>query len=674
MTMPGLQAWVFSAKAFLAACLALYIALWIDLPRPYWAVTTVYVVAQPLAGPTLSKALYRLLGTALGGIGAVILVPNLSASPEMLSAGLALWTGACLFLSLMDRRPHSYIFMLAGYTAPIIGFPSVDDPGAIFTTAIARVQEIGLGIVCAAVVGALLFPAPIGKAYAARVSTWLDHARRWALETLQAPTDAVAVEPRARLAAETLEIDVLASHLGFDPTSPRNARRWAAMLRGRMLLLLPLTYSLVSRLAALQRSGGLDDVRVPLDAVRRWLRDGAPEAEVAALRHSLADASPPLHPGAAWAALLHANVVTRLGDLVDLHSDCVELARHVHGAPGRPVLAITDVDGARGSGARHVDRGLALRSSAAAVLAMLIGCFAWIATAWPEGSSLPVMAAVVCSFFASIDNPVGPQLAFAKWTLVALLISAAYIFAILPLAQEYETLVLLLAPVLLAAGVIAANPANALIGLALAANIPTLLALQSRFTADFAGFFNAGLALVGGMWLGAAITALARVVQPQWVARRLMRATWSAIAQAAEQRGRGNRAVFASLLLDRAGQLAPRLASGDAWPEMMAAIRIGLNVVDLRRARHDLPPVFLSSLDAVLDGIAATFLARATDRPACAEGLPLAMLDRVLVEATWLPPGTARDDMLRGLVGIRLGLFPDALDGAAPTVRLEQAA
>ncbi len=660
MTLPGLRSWLFSLKAFAAACLALYVALWFDFPRPYWAVTTVYVVSQPFAGPTLSKALYRLLGTALGGVGAVLLVPNLATSPELLALGLSLWTGACLFLSLMDRRPHSYIFMLAGYTAPIIGFPAVDDPGAIFMTAVSRVQEIGLGIVCASVVGALVFPDAVGAVFGARVETWLGHASRWAQDALGGSAGGSAEAARARLAADAIEIDTLAAHLGFDPASPRSARRWAEMLRSRMLLLLPLTSSIASRLRALPPDGLTAEADAALLATRAWLGDGADEAGAAALRRQIADASPRLGPGAGWPDLLRANLMLRLRELADLQGDCARLKRHILGAPGQPDLAIPDIDGARATGARHADRGLALRSAAAAVLAMLAGSAFWIATAWPDGSSLPVMAAVVCSFFSAIDNPVGPQLGFVKWTVVAVLLSGAYVFALLPMAHEYETLVLLLMPALVLAGLVAANPATALAGLALAANVPTLMGLQGRYSGDFAGFANSSLALVGGMLCGAGITAMARVVQPQWVARRLLRASRVSVAEAAEQRGRGNRAVFTSLLLDRAGQLAPRLAAGETWPDMMVTIRIGLNVIDLRRARHHLPPAERAGLDAVLDGVAAEFRARAGSRRHEAARLRTPMLDRALAGAAALPPGPERDDMLLGLVGIRLGLFPDA--------------
>ena len=57
---------IFALKTFAASMLALVIALAMDLPRPYWAMATVYIPSQPLAGATRSKALYRVLGTLAG--------------------------------------------------------------------------------------------------------------------------------------------------------------------------------------------------------------------------------------------------------------------------------------------------------------------------------------------------------------------------------------------------------------------------------------------------------------------------------------------------------------------------------------------------------------------------------------------------------------------------------
>ena len=116
---------LFSAKSFAAAMLAMYIASRAGLPRPFWAMLTSYVVAAPMAGNVRSKALYRFCGTLIGCTATVLMVPALANAPELLSLVLALWVGGCLYMSLQDRTARSYVFMLAGYTAALIGFPSV---------------------------------------------------------------------------------------------------------------------------------------------------------------------------------------------------------------------------------------------------------------------------------------------------------------------------------------------------------------------------------------------------------------------------------------------------------------------------------------------------------------------------------------------------------------------
>ena len=55
----SLRDWLFSFKTFAAAILALYIGFWLDLSRPYWAMTTVYICSQSLSGTTRSKAFFR---------------------------------------------------------------------------------------------------------------------------------------------------------------------------------------------------------------------------------------------------------------------------------------------------------------------------------------------------------------------------------------------------------------------------------------------------------------------------------------------------------------------------------------------------------------------------------------------------------------------------------------
>ncbi|MGB7916452.1 MAG: FUSC family protein, partial [Rhodomicrobium sp.] len=206
--MPGWRDWVFALKTFAAAIIALYLAMLLDLPRPYWALGTVYITSQVLAGATRSKAFYRVCGTVLGAAVSVVLVPNLVNAPVLLSLAIAAWVGFCLYFSLLDRTPRSYLLMLAGYSAAIVGFPSVNAPEAIFDTAVARVQEITLGILCASAISTLVFPQSVLPLISDRLDGWIRSARGWVCDILErnsAATDTQA--ERLRLASDAIAFD-----------------------------------------------------------------------------------------------------------------------------------------------------------------------------------------------------------------------------------------------------------------------------------------------------------------------------------------------------------------------------------------------------------------------------------------------------------------------------------
>ena len=145
----------------------------------------------------------------------VILVPNLVNAPELLTLAIALWVAACLYVSLLDRTPRSYVLMLGGYTAAFIGFPAVADAGAIFDTAVARAEEITLGILCASLVASIVLPQSVAPVIAARLEQWFRDARAFSAAVLaRAPTSNSQME-RLRLASGAVGLDALAT-----PRSP----------------------------------------------------------------------------------------------------------------------------------------------------------------------------------------------------------------------------------------------------------------------------------------------------------------------------------------------------------------------------------------------------------------------------------------------------------------------
>ncbi len=490
MTMPAARDWIFSIKTFGAAMLALYLGFAMSVPRPYWAMATVYICSNPLSGATRSKSAFRVLGTLIGAVAAVALVPNLVDAPELLVLALAGWTGLCLYVSLLDRTPRSYVFMLGGYTAALIGFPAVADPGSIFDLAVARVEEITLGIVCASLVSDLVLPRSVGRVVAARIDGWLGDGARFTLDALAGSRpDHAAQKDLIRLAGDAAEIDTLSTHLDYDAASSRDTRSLLQGLRLRMLMLLPVLSSIADRMSALQASGtrlpdGLADVVARL---RAWVRPEGPSLSAAdqeretsdadAMRRAIELAQPRLHAGSGWTDLLVANLLIRIRELVDLAADCRALRRAI--ALGtRGAIPLHALPEALVAPAHHRDRLLPLISAVGVAVAVVLCSALWIVTGWPDGSSAPMMAAVACSFFAAKDDPAPAIVEFAVWSAVAVVMIGIYLFAILPFVHDFEMLVLALAPAYLVIGLMISMPSTMSKGLALGANGSTLLALQ----------------------------------------------------------------------------------------------------------------------------------------------------------------------------------------------------
>lgn len=656
---------IFSAKTFAASMAALLIALWMDLPRPYWAMTTVYIASQPLSGATRSKGLYRFGGTLIGAVACIVMVPNLVDAPELLSLAVALWVGGCLFVSLLDRTARSYFFMLSGYTAALIGFPAVSNPGAIFDTALARAEEITLGIVCATTVSTIVLPRSVGPAVAARIDGWLNEARGLARAILSGRPNKPGMRgKRLKMAAEAADIELLGDHLAHDLRSHGATAAGLKLLHRHMLTLLPLLSTIEDRMAGLGRA--LDDaypnVRRLIADVHAWLaQDEVDPADAQALREAADRIEPHLSAEAGWRDILALTLLLRLREFIDLWDDAAAMRRDL--AEGRPIdaQALRVRPDATVATVRHTDAGMALWTAAASAAAVMLACMLWIATGWPDGASAAMMAAIICSFFAALDDPTPGMRGMLNWTVVSSVVVAVYLFAILPMLTNVEMLVLALAPAFLLFGYLFGNPATAGIGMPLAVATATLMALQNTYSADFASFINSSLATIVGMALGLGFTRLFRSVGAEQSVRRLMQRGWETLALAAERRGLDDRSKFAGLMLNRIALLAPRLAAIPGSPlgdvDNMRELRVGLNIVDLRRARHVLSERTVGAVDAVLDRLAREFR-QDGGRPKT-KAL-LSDIDHALSLTMEEPDETIRRDALIGLSGVRRGLFPDA--------------
>src|SRR5437660_9901755 len=190
----------FAVKTFAASLLALYIAFWAGLDDPRWSFLTVFIVSQPDSGLVLAKSFYRILGTIAGVLVTIALVFGLAQYGQLFVAAIAVWICFCNVAARAVRNFASYGFQLAGYTVAIVAIPAALAPSEAYPLVVARLTEISLGIICAALVSRLILVRELSPKLVALVRALTRRADRFATVLLDADAD------RARVAAERTEL------------------------------------------------------------------------------------------------------------------------------------------------------------------------------------------------------------------------------------------------------------------------------------------------------------------------------------------------------------------------------------------------------------------------------------------------------------------------------------
>ena len=667
----GMDAALFSVKAYLASMLAIYISLSIGLERPYWAFLTSYIVAQPLAGAVVSKAMFRVVGTFVGAGMAVILVPNLVQAPELLVIGTGAWLALCVFVSLLDRTPRSYAFVLAGYTAVLIVLPSVDVPETIFTVASLRVQEITIGIVCSSFVHALVFPRSVSAFMLQRVSTILDDAERWSRDSLQAEPDATIDKERQRLALDVTELHQLSIHLPYETTRIAPRIRTVRALQDQLSLIMPLGAAVTDRIVQLDAAKAIPaDVEKLLADARDWFGQlnalslaEREEAAMALQRRSRA-LEPEVGPDASWNELILLSLLSRLSALIGAHRDCRILAEQLATPSTRPVSprAAELVEGRRGR-ELHVDVGGATRGAIGAFLTIVIGCALWIGSGWHEGATAVMLAGVFTALFAAAPDPLAPLRTFFTGTFIATLIGLLYGFVLLPRLDGFVEYALAMAPMLLMLGALMQSPRWAGIALPMLLGLGSPVLVSDQYVGGFASFVNGAFAQLVGILYAIVVIRLLNSTGTRAAIRRTVRAGWADIAERANLMSAPNVRAWINRMLDRIALLAPRLAMAGRSPgaplyDALRDLRTGVAIGELRELRLDMPPSKRGPLTEVLQKVGEYYRALDPDKPAPADPILLEDIDIAMTAVlNDEDPQLSRAGAL-GLVSLRRNLFP----------------
>jgi uncharacterized membrane protein YccC len=629
---------VHGLRTFAAGALALFVAFSLDLDRPYWALLTVYLVSQPMAGMTRSKGFYRAIGTLIGATATVAMVPNLAEAPELLCLALASWIALCLYFSLLQDPPRNYAFILSGYTTALIGFPSVDAPGQMFLTALTRAEEIGLGIACAVLMNELVLPQPAGPRLLAGLDAWLNALGRGAASLLRGGEG----PDRRHLAAELQALSVLSAHAGYDtPALQSGGDALAALLQDMRRVLLRLT-----GLAARLTDTGIQVSEVGA-AAADWFGQGtaASAGEAERLHGLIAARRATTEPHAGVVGALFA-----LDDAVRDWENCLEMREQLLSGLRRSPAA------PRGPLGRHRDRAIALRSGIAVWITVLVCCAGWIGTGWPAGSTAALLSAVICCFFATLDDPAPSIMGFLTWATVGSVLAGVWLFGVLPQIAGFELLMASLACALVPLSAAAARPTRAPWATPFILGFISLLAIQGAYAANFTTYADGVLAQTIGVWIAAVTTRMLRSMGAEEAVGRLLAGGRAELVRIARGAAVAPEA-FAGRMFDRLAAISVRLpatsaAAADAEAALLADLRAGWNFLALRTARAHLPAAPARAVDLVMETVRKDLSAGGPPR---ALGRRIAQASERLAAA---PRAEAVQQAEHALDGLRRALLP----------------
>lgn len=505
-----LVAWrtpVFGSKAALAGLASILLAFWFNLDDPQWSLLTVFVTMAPQAGHVAAKGLARIAATFIGAVAALVLIGLFAQAPVFFLFGMSLWLALCTFAARSYRNNIAYAWVLAGFTAAIVGIGASDTPERVFDIAVARVSEITLGVGCAFFFGAVILP----ERLAAELLTVVQATRRdfvaYLHEILLPSTERVPVrEARRRLMGGLITSDTI---------------------RGVVVFEEPPTAGYGAALAALNATLARAVVTAhTMDMQLRELRVTLPDTAREAFTQALGDAIRTIDRLPAWfgtsdRALATAEMFTEAAAREDERSRAAALgddlaivhyrlnrlfgwlaayARASAAVLGRRDL-LPDLPRTAFTPFRHVGLGL-LGALRVMIIVPAAGLF-WLASGNPANSGILVICSVFVAFMATVRHPDIAMRGILLGFCAAFPVAALLYFAVLPSASNALGLSAALIGPLLVCGCLLAKPdyrGHALGAVNMLA-IPT--GLQNQMTYDATTFlqtsFTTGLGLLIAM-------------------------------------------------------------------------------------------------------------------------------------------------------------------------------
>ena len=621
---------LFGLRFWIAVCLSLGIAFWLELDEPAWAGTSAAIVAQPNLGASLRKGWFRMIGTVVGAVATMVLTACFPQSRLGFFLGLALWGATCGFVATQLRNFASYSASLAGYTAAIIGSEELGavggvDPHTAFLLAVSRASEICIGITCATIILA---------------GTDFGRARR----RLAAQLETLSAEITIRLAgtfllaqedqAQTREIrrDLVQRVTALNPVIDEVIGE-SMELRHRMSILKAAEGGLFSALAswrvvAVHREMAKDDQD---DSEAELIYRSIPPELRVAVAESPATGWTVDPTRARRACSLAVRTLTTLPGSTPsrrLLADRAALAligirRTLDGLLllAHPARA---VKGARSAWPQVADWLPSFVNAARIFVTIGAVELFWVKTEWPNGAAALEFASIGVILFSPIaDQAYQAALRYAFGIGLAAVFMAIIKFAVLPAITTFTGFCLAIGLVLVPAAALMAQAWRTVMFAAITGWSVAILDPANPTPYDIGQFYNSATAIVAGFGIAALSFRLIPPLSPAVRVRRLLALTLRDLHRLTREPTPRTAKAWERRVYSRLSAL-PAQSAPLQRSQLLAALSVGEEIIRLRSVAHrfDVHADLGLALDALAAGdsiLATEYLAQLDEKLA---GLP----------------------------------------------------
>lgn len=585
---------IFALKTFIAGMLALFVSFELDLINPMWSIGTVLIIANPYSGMVSSKCVYRVVGTIGGAVIALTLTPHLINTPWIFTVVLSLWVGFALYVSLLDRTPRSYAFMLAGYSTAMIVFNAITyiDQYNIFDIALARVIEISIGVISSAVVSATILPMHIGSAIKQRVIKTLKDTENLFANLLNTDLQQNNTQLLAAITRDTTDIHALAVHLSYEKGELHGMTKPLQEMLHQISMVVANLVALSERIKQLKELRFIETHAEKLQQLSVHVVQFLEQKDLIIDENilQLPDEFESDFASLMESASTHQQVLVAAMKMDVRHFISNVLAVKVlwqRIQQGNKEIPDNITPMTTKYPSLHRDHGVAIRGGISAVLITFIVTGVWIVSGWKAGFMMAQMGAVTACILTALDNPVPVLRIFIWGSIASAVLVFVYAFGIFPHVTTFWELGLVLLPMFLFAVSMMANQMLMPVGMVLGINTMMGLNLHNAYSMDAVSYLDSSFAMILGVLVSLIVIDVVRAMSPDTSASRILALHYRAMRQAIYLPYGLDFKVHLRSMLDRIGILNSKMVqSNEIKTSIHQALIESSSIVDLSRLQE----------------------------------------------------------------------------------------